>query len=496
VSPLPDTEVCYRAIQGRDARFDGWFVVGVTSTGIYCRPSCPARTPRRANVRFFASAAAAQGEGFRACMRCRPDAAPGSPEWDARSDLVARAMRMIGDGVVEREGVPGLARRLGYTERHLTRMVRAELGAGPLAIARARRAQTARVLIETTPLPFASVAFAAGFASIRQFNSTIREVYALSPTELRDRGRKGDEAGPGAVSLRLAYRRPHHLGAAFGFLAARAVAGVEVGDRSSYRRVLRLPSGLGRVTLTPADGHVKALLALDDLRDLGAAVARCRRILDLDADPAAVDAALSEDPVLAALVARRPGLRIPGAADGWEAAVRAVVGQGVSVAAARTVLGRMAAALGEPVEGGGDDGDRLSLAFPVPAAVADAPDDALPVPRTRRAALRALGAAVASGELSLEPGDDPARVREGLLALAGVGPWTADYVALRMRADPDAFLPTDLAARRAAARLGLPDDPAGLLARAERWRPWRGYALLHLWTHGTTTTETTMEDDR
>jgi AraC family transcriptional regulator of adaptative response / DNA-3-methyladenine glycosylase II len=490
VSPLPDAEVCYRAIQGRDARFDGWFVVGVTSTGIYCRPSCPARTPQRAHVRFFASAAAAQGDGFRACMRCRPDAAPGSPEWDARSDLVARAMRMIGDGVVEREGVPGLARRLGYTERHLTRMVRAELGAGPLAIARARRAQTARVLIETTPLPFAQVAFAAGFASIRQFNSTIREVYALSPRELRARGRAGDEAGPGAVSLRLAYRRPHALDAAFGFLAARAVAGVEAADAGAYRRVLRLPSGLGRVSLAPADGHVQAMLALDDLRDLGAAVTRCRRILDLDADPVAVDAALRDDRALAPLVARRPGLRIPGAADGWEAAVRAVVGQGVSVAAARTVLGRMAAALGEDVEASDDGPER---AFPPPDAVAGAADEALPMPAARRAALRALATAVASGDLSLEPGDDPARVREGLLALPGVGPWTADYVALRMRADPDAFLPTDLAARRAAARLGLPDDPAGLAARAERWRPWRGYALLHLWTSETTTT---MEGDR
>jgi len=493
VSPLPDPEVCYRAIQGRDARFDGWFVVGVTSTGIYCRPSCPARTPRRANVRFFASAAAAQGQGFRACMRCRPDAAPGSPEWDARSDLVARAMRMIGDGVVEREGVPGLARRLGYTERHLTRVVRAELGAGPLAIARARRAQTARVLIETTPLPFAQVAFAAGFASVRQFNSTIREVYALSPRELRARRRSDHEAGPGAVSLRLAYRRPIDLDAAFAFLAARAVAGVEAAEAGSYRRVLRLPSGPGRVTLAAAHGHVRAELALDDLRDLGAAVARCRRILDLDADPVAVDAALADDPALAPLVARRPGLRIPGAADGWEAAVRAVVGQGVSVAAARAVLGRMAQALGEPVEPA--DGDGPTRAFPSPEALAEAPDRALPVPGPRRAALRALAAAVASGGLSLEPGDDPAAVREGLVALPGVGPWTAGYVALRMRADPDAFLPTDLAARRAAARLGLPDDPAGLAARAERWRPWRGYALLHLWTFGSTMM-TTMGGDR
>jgi AraC family transcriptional regulator of adaptative response / DNA-3-methyladenine glycosylase II len=493
VSPLPDAEVCYRAIQGRDARFDGWFVVGVTSTGIYCRPSCPARTPRRSNVRFFASAAAAQGEGFRACMRCRPDAAPGSPEWDARSDLVARAMRMIGDGIMEREGVPGLARRLGYTERHLTRMVRAELGAGPLAIARARRAQTARILIETTPLPFAQVAFAAGFASVRQFNGTVREVYGSSPRELRARRRAGDDAGPGAVSLRLAYRRPIDLDAALRFLAARAVEGVEDAGAGTYRRVLRLPSGPGRVALSPGDGHVRAELALDDLRDLGAAVTRCRRILDLDADPVAVDDALAGDPALAPLVRRRPGLRIPGAADGWEAAVRAVVGQGVSVAAARAVLGRMAAALGEGTEA--DDQDGPVRGFPSPEALAEAPDRALPMPASRRAALRALASAVASGGLSLEPGDDPATVREGLMALPGVGPWTAGYVSLRMRGDPDAFLPTDLAARRAAARLGLPDDPARLAARAERWRPWRGYALLHLWTFGSTTM-TTMEGDR
>ena len=482
MSPLPDAEVCYRAMQGRDARFDGWFIVGVTSTGIYCRPSCPARTPRRANVRFFSTAAAAQGAGFRACMRCRPDAAPGSPEWDVRSDLVARAMRMIGDGVVERDGVSGLARRLGYTERHLTRVVQAELGAGPLAIARARRAQTARLLIETTSLPFASVAFAAGFASIRQFNETVREVFALSPTELRARGRRGDDQGPGAVALRLAYRRPHDARGALDFLAMRAVRGLEAADGgdAAYRRVLRLPNGFGRVTLAPGDGHVAATLALDDLRDLGAAVARCRRLLDLDADPVAIDDALSRDPALAPLVDARPGLRLPGSADGFETAVRAVVGQQVSVAAACTVLRRIVATLGAPLDPPGDDG--LTTAFPSPEAIAEAPDEALPMPSARRRALRGLAAAVAAGELSLEPGDDPAAMRERLVALPGVGPWTAAYVTLRMRADPDAFLPTDLGARRSAARLGLPTDPAGLAAHAERWRPWRGYALMHLWT--------------
>lgn len=480
MSPLPDAEVCYRAMRSRDARFDGWFVAGVTSTGIYCRPSCPARTPRRANVRFFAGAAAAQGAGFRACMRCRPDAAPGSPEWDARSDLVARAMRMIDDGVVERDGVSGLARRLGYTERHLTRLIRAELGAGPLAIARARRAQTARLLIETTALPFFDVAFAAGFASIRQFNETVREVFALSPTELRLRRRSGGDSGPGAVALRLPYRRPHDEHGALDFLAARAIPGLEDAGDGAYRRVLSLPAGRGRVTLAPGDGHVAAALALDDLRDLGAAVARCRRMLDLDADPVAIDAELARDPALAPLVGRRPGLRLPGSADGFEAAVRAVVGRQVSVAAARTVLGRIVAALGAPLEG--IVGDGLTTAFPTPDTLAEAPDAALPMPAARRRALRGLAGAVAAGDLSLAPGDDPADVRERLVALPGIGPWTAAYVTLRMRVDPDAFLPTDLGVRRAAARLGLPSDPAGLAAHAEHWRPWRGYALMHLWT--------------
>ncbi|TDC67882.1 DNA-3-methyladenine glycosylase 2 family protein, partial [Micromonospora sp. KC606] len=337
-----DFERCYRAVDSRDQRFDGWFYTGVTSTGIYCRPSCPAMTPKRRNVRFFPSAAAAQGAGLRACRRCRPDAAPGSPQWDVRADVVGRAMRLIADGVVDRDGVPGLASRLGYTERHLHRMLRAELGAGPLALARAQRAQTARILIETTELGLAEIAFAAGFGSVRQFNDTVREVYGTVPSGLRAaRGRRPAVGGTGTITLRLAYRPPLHAAALLGFLAVRALPGVEAVRDGTYRRGLRLPHGTAEVALTPLDGHVRATLRLADMRDLAPAVARCRRLFDLDADPEAVDAVLAADPALADAVTAEPGVRLPRAVDGFEIAVRAVVGQQVSVRAAHTTLTRL-----------------------------------------------------------------------------------------------------------------------------------------------------------
>ncbi|PZG03920.1 AraC family transcriptional regulator, partial [Micromonospora craterilacus] len=332
-----DFERCYRAVDSRDQRFDGWFYTGVTSTGIYCRPSCPAVTPKRQNVRFFPSSAAAQGAGLRACRRCRPDASPGSPQWDVRADVVGRAMRLIADGVVDRAGVPGLAAQLGYTERHLHRMLRAELGAGPLALARAQRAQTARTLIETTDLGMAEIAFAAGFGSVRQFNDTVREVYAAAPSQLRT-GRRPAAGGAGTVSLRLAYRPPLHAVALLDFLARRTLPGVDEVRDGTYRRGLRLPHGTGEAALTPAEGYVAATLRLTDLRDLSPAVARCRRLLDLDADPVAVDQTLGADPALAAAVAAEPGVRVPRAVDGFEMAVRAIATQQVSLASARTTL--------------------------------------------------------------------------------------------------------------------------------------------------------------
>ncbi|XVU24744.1 DNA-3-methyladenine glycosylase 2 family protein [Actinoplanes sp. CA-054009] len=464
-----DFERCYRAVDSRDQRFDGWFFTAVTSTGIYCRPSCPAITPRRENVRFYPSAAAAQRSGFRACKRCRPDAAPGSPEWDARADLVGRAMRLIGDGVVDREGVPGLASRLGYTERHLNRLLTAELGAGPLALARAQRAQTARILIETTGLGLAEIAFASGFGSVRQFNDTIQEVYAQAPGQLRARRAGGVADEPGTITVRLAYRSPLHVPALLDFLETRALPGVEERDGGTYSRGLSLPHGSATVALTPADRFVTARLRLGDVRDLAPAVARCRRLFDLDADPDAVDATLGADVALAAAVAREPGVRVPRAVDGFEMAVRAVVGQQVSVAGARTTLIRMIRAAG--AEG----------VFPSAAVVADLPDEAFGMPVARRETIRRLAAAVADGKIDLEPGADRAETVARLEELPGIGAWTAGYVAMRAIGDPDVFLPTDLAARRGAAALGLPTTPKALAAHAERWRPWRSYGLIRLW---------------
>lgn len=460
-----DFEQCYRALASRDDRFDGFFVTAVRTTGIYCRPSCPALTPKRTNVKFLPSAAAAQRDGFRACLRCRPDAAPGSPEWNVRADVVARAVRLIADGVVDRAGVPGLAGRLGYTERHLNRMLTTELGAGPIALARAQRAQTARVLIETTTLGLAEVAFAAGFGSVRQFNDTIREIYGKAPSALREKAKPN----PGALTLRLPFRSPLHAEALLDFLGARTIDGVDQREGDTYSRILSLPHGTADVALTPMPGHVRAELTLADVRDLAPAVSRCRRLLDLDADPEAVDSGLAADPALTESVEKDPGVRVPGAVDGFEIAVRAVVGQQVSVAAARRVLAKIVAAAG-------------GRGFPSGDVVRALPDDAFAMPAARRATLRALSSAVVEG-LRLDGGSDREEVRAALLALPGIGPWTADYIALRALGDPDVFLPTDLGVRRGAKALGLPDDPKKLAAHAERWRPWRSYATIRLWRH-------------
>ncbi len=475
-----DFEHRYRAVRGRDARFDGLFYIAVTSTRIYCRPSCPAMTPRRSNVRFYPTAAAAQYAGFRACKRCRPDAVPGSPEWDVRTDLVARAMRLIADGVVDRDGVPGLARRLGYTERHLNRMLANEVGAGPLALARARRAHNARLLIETTELPITEVAFASGFASVRQFNDTIREVFAATPRELRRARANG--GAKGGISLRLPYREPFDADGMLRFLGTRAVAGVEHFDGATYRRTLRLPHGAATLALSDGGDHVLCVLELEELRDLGTAVQRCRRLLDLDADPTAVAGVLGEDPLLGPLVRRTPGRRVPGSVDGAELAFRAVLGQQVSVAGARTLAGRLVDRCGEPLPGSlVAEGDGLTHLFPWPGDVDGANLDGLGVPASRAEALRGLARALHDGSISLDPGSEREEVERQLLGLRGIGPWTASYVAMRALGDPDAFLPTDLGVRQAVQRLGHSDDKRSVAVLAERWRPWRAYATQHLW---------------
>ncbi|WP_197363759.1 bifunctional transcriptional activator/DNA repair enzyme AdaA, partial [Streptomyces clavuligerus] len=396
-----DTERCVRAVQSKDSRFDGWFFTAVLTTGIYCRPSCPVVPPKPENMTFYPSAAACQQAGFRACKRCRPDTSPGSPEWNARADTVARAMRLIGDGVVDREGVPGLAARLGYSTRQIERQIGAELGAGPLALARAQRAQTARLLIETTALPLAEVAFAAGFSSVRTFNETVREVFALAPGELRARAARSAAApvpAPGVITLRLPYREPLDPSNLFGHLAATAVPGVEEWRDGAYRRTLRLPHGHATVALAPRPGHIACRLALTDPRDLTIAINRCRRLLDLDADPVAVDERLRADPVLRPLVDAAPGRRVPGTVDAAEFAVRAVLGQQVSTAAARTHAARLVRAHGESImdpEGG------LTHLFPPPAALAGLDPEALALPRSRRTTLTTLVTALADGSLGL-----------------------------------------------------------------------------------------------
>ena len=394
-------------------------------------------------------------------------------------------MRLIADGTVDREGVAGLAGHLGYTTRQLERLLQAEVGAGPLALARAQRAQTARVLIETTDLPLADVAFAAGFSSIRQFNDTVRAVFESTPTALRLRAANGAGSAespansPGAVYLRLPVRTPFAYEGVFGHLAAGTVPGCEEVRDGAYRRSLRLPTGSAVVTLTPAVDHVRCQLVLDDFRDLTTAIARCRRLLDLDADPEAVVDALSRDPELAPVVEKAPGQRIPRTVDEAELAVRAVLGQQVSTKAARTHAGRLVAAYGQPVH---DPEGSLTHTFPSVEQLADIDPIHLAVPTARQRTLSALIAGLADGSVVLDAGSDWETARGQLLALPGVGAWTAEVIAMRGLGDPDAFPASDLGLRLAAEQLGLPREQRKLTERSTGWRPWRSYATQHLWT--------------
>lgn len=487
-----DTEACQCAIESSDARFDGWFFCAVVTTGIYCRPSCPAR-PQRKNVRFYPSAAAAQRAGFRACKRCRPDASPGSPQWNVRSDMIARAMRLIADGVVDREGVTGLASRLGYSVRQIQRELSAEVGAGPLALARAQRSQTARVLLETSTLPISEVAFAAGFASIRAFGDTVREVFAQSPTELRAAAsRRGGQQGAGGVShlacanagtllLRLPFRKPFCPDNLFGHLAATAVPGVEEWRAGAYRRTIRLAHGHAVVALRPTPEHVACLISLTDQRDLTSAISRCRWMLDLDADPEALDAVLSQDPAMAELIASNPGRRVPRTVDPAEFAVRAVLGQQVSTAAARTHGGRLVSAHGNLVA---DPHGGLTHLFPTPEVLAGMDPVDLAMPQSRKRTLMALVQSLATGALDLSLGADWREARVRLNALHGFGPWTVESIAMRSLGDPDAFIAGDLGIKLAARRLGMPDTPRALTDHSHLWRPWRSYAVQYLWATG------------
>jgi AraC family transcriptional regulator of adaptative response / DNA-3-methyladenine glycosylase II len=477
-----DDDACYRAVLARDARFDGWFFTGVRTTGIFCRPSCPARTPHRRNIEFHPTAAAAVRAGFRACLRCRPDTTPGSPEWNLAGDVAARAVRAINDGVVDREGVPGLADRLGYSARQLHRVLTTSLGASPIELARAHRAATARTLLETTELPITQVAFASGFRSTRQFNDTIRDVFACTPTALRHARRTPTPSSTTSeLTLRLALRAPYAAGPLFGFLAQRVVEGVETGDATSYARTLALPHAAGTLAVDAPSSDarwVTCRLRLDDFRDLPAAVERTRRLLDLDADPVAVDDALRCDALLRPSVARHPGMRVPGHVDGDEVAIRAVLGQQVSVAAATRLAAVLTERYGESVSPSGP----LCRLFPAAATLAKLDPAELPMPRARGRTLVELCRALADGGVRLDAAADRDEVAASLRAIKGIGPWTVSYVRMRALGDPDAFLPGDLALRRALERLGRPTGGADATDVAQAWRPYRSYAMVHLWS--------------
>jgi AraC family transcriptional regulator of adaptative response / DNA-3-methyladenine glycosylase II len=478
-----DRDACYRALCARDARFDGRFFTAVRTTGIYCRPICPARTPKLENCIFLPSAAAAQQLGFRSCLRCRPEVAPGVAVWRGSATTVTRALHLIAEGAMDAAGVEALADRLGVGARHLRRLFDQYVGAAPVAVAQTQRILFAKKLLGETRLPMTDVALASGFGSVRRFNTMMRATYGRAPRDLRRSAKSmttdvGHSAG---VTLKLPFSPPYDWAAMADFLAPRAIAGVERIEPDRYRRTFALERACGVVEVRPAPGrnHLLATIWTSDVVALAAVVARLRRLFDLDADITAIDAHLAADPAMAWRVRERPGMRVPGAWDGFELAVRAILGQQVSVQAATTFAGRLAAAHGEPLATAATDGpDRL---FPKPEAMAGADLTAIGLTRARAETLNALGRAMAADHGLLRAYETLEETTLKLTALPGVGPWTAQYIAMRALREPDAFPASDLGLLRAMRTASGRPSPAQLSAMAEVWRPWRAYAALRLW---------------
>ena len=476
-----DHDACYRAICLRDARFDGRFFTGVRTTGIYCRPICPARTPRSENVTFFPTAAAAQVAGFRPCLRCRPETAPDMGPWRGTSNTVSRGLALIELGALDEARIDTLADRLGVGGRQLRRLFRQHLGASPIAVAQTRRVLLAQQLIHETRLPMAEIAFAAGFGSIRRFNETFHALYNRPPRELRRERRPEVSAGPqGEIDLLLRYQPPYDGPAMLSFLRQRAIPGIEHVAADCYARTVELDGAQGTVLIRPdAANALRATVRFPRLSALPAIIARLRRVFDLAADPLAIAAHLARDPVLAPLVKARPGLRVPGAWDGFELAIRAVLGQQITIAGAARLAGRLVAAQGKRLA---EPQAELTHVFPRPEALTGADLTTLGMPRSRAAALSAVAAAaVADPHLfDASAGLDDAVRR--LRAIRGIGEWTAQYIALRQLREPDAFPAADIGLLRAMARReGRGHSASGLLDRAQTWRPWRAYAAQHLW---------------
>jgi AraC family transcriptional regulator of adaptative response / DNA-3-methyladenine glycosylase II len=495
-----DRTACYRAISTRDARFDGRLFVGVKTTGIYCRPICPARTPKFENVSFYPSAAAAQQAGFRPCLRCRPETSPELKFWRGTSNTVSRALALIEAGGLDGADVESLAERLGIGARQLRRLFLKHVGASPIAVAQTRRVLLAKQLIHETTLPMAQVALASGFGSIRRFNETFQLLFARPPASLRrirERGKERDGGEAGALSVRLAYRPPYDWDAMLAFLAARAIPGVEVVADNTYRRSIAIGGNSGVLCVAPADKHrVNVTVRFPDMAALPDIIARVRRVFDLAADPEPIGEHLSQDPVLAPLVAARPGLRVPGAWDGFELALRAIFGQQITVPAATRLLGALVEAHGAPLPNE-LCGSGLTHVFPSPAHLASHELD-MGMPRARMEAVTSLARALLDDPAIFSPGASLKDAIAKLRALPGIGEWTAQYIAMRELREPDAFPAADIGLLRAMATLdGLRPTSAELLRRAERWRPWRAYAALHLWAsavhHPVATTKVSHE---
>ena len=479
---MTQQEIYERARKSRDARFDGQFYIGVRTTGIYCRPICPANTPKSENVTFFPTAAAAGEAGYRPCLRCRPECAPGTPAWSGTSTTVRRGLRLIASGALDDSNVEALATRLGVTSRHLRRLFTRHLGASPLAVAHTQRLHFAKQLIDQTRLPMQDIAVAAGYGSVRRFNDSFARTYGRAPRELRRARDAADASNPDtALSVKLPVRMPFDWASLLAFFSARAIPGVEATDGDRYLRSVTIDGRPGAIELRPQAGGVSVTMHGVATQGIFPVVQRCREVFDLDAPVCEITDVLSRDALLARLLDRNPGIRVPGAWDGFELAVRAILGQQISVKAATTIAGRIARSYGEPATINGFT--RLSRLFPVPERLARARFNNMGITHSRAATLRRLAQAVIDGSLSFDASQDPAAFRASLLAIPGIGEWTADYIAMRALKNPDAFPAADLGLLRAFDRPGRPRlRPAELVEISQRWRPWRAYAALLLWS--------------
>jgi len=470
-----DQRACDRARRSRDARFDGRFFIAVTTTRVYCRPICPARAPKDEHVRYFATAAAAEAAGFRPCLRCRPEAAPGTPAWLGTSSVVSRALRLISEGALDEQGVDALADRLGVTARHLRRLFLQHLGATPIDVALTRRVHFAKKLLDETTLAFNEIAFAAGFGSVRRFNSQIRRTFTRTPSELRRLARQAPNVGPERYRFRLAYRPPYDWDATLAFLRARATPGVELVEGSRYRRTIAVDGKHGVIDVSRHDSGTALSVDVQfpDPRALLTIVERVRRLFDLGADPAVIADHLRLDPLLEGPLLQHPGIRTPGAWDGFELAVRAIIGQQITVRGATTIAGRFASLWGSVV----DAGAGLERLFPTPAQLVGAELERAGVMPARADTIRALARRVSDGAIVLDARADVGVTVAALEAVAGIGAWTAAYIAMRVLGEPDAFPGGDLIVRRMTGNLSA----RALDRRSDRWRPWRAYAVMLLW---------------